>query len=290
MSIAARVFRTREADGEECEPVLLGTFDGSRGDRPVVAFANSYAPAPATVPHGWASFAKRLQGRPWDKGDAFSFEMERVSYQVDRDAPVQSDGPAFDAMPLPGRATVTMDDAPYEGDESARVFAFGEMTFHAPGIYTYRVREAKPAAGEALPGMAYSDAAAMVSVTVVDVGAGRLVAYVDVVGVGEDELATFVNVYTPVEQPGPGPDPSPGPEIPDPDDGQAGGQVPAAPDGGGHGRPGEPGVEASHGAESRVEGKRLPQAGDPWTAGAMVFACSACALFCAAAARIMRRR
>ena len=290
MSIAARVFRTREADGEECEPVLLGTFDGSRGDRPVVAFANSYAPAPATVPHGWAPFAKRLEGRPWDKGDAFSFEMERVSYQVDRDAPVQSDGPAFDAMPLPGRATVTMDDAPYEGDESARVFAFGEMTFHAPGIYTYRVREAKPAAGEALPGMAYSNAAAMVSVTVVDVGAGRLVAYVDVVGVGEDELATFVNVYTPVEQPGPGPDPSPGPEIPDPDDGQAGGQVPAAPDGGGHGRPGEPGVEASHGAESRVEGKRLPQAGDPWTAGAMVFACSACALFCAAAARIMRRR
>ncbi len=283
MSVSARVFRTHEADGGACGPILLGTFDGAGGDRPSVAFANSYAPAPVTVADGWVSFAKRLEGRPWDEGDAFEFAMERVSYRESEGAPAQDSGPAFDAMPLPGRARATSGNAPYEGDDAMRVFSFGEMTFYAPGVYSYKVSEVVPAQDAVLPGLTYSDAVAMVSVTVVDAGSGRMVAYVDVAGVGEDELATFVNVYESVEEAGPDPQPDPGPDPEGPGAGDADQGETPNPDGPAGGKPGELEPDYPHDPGDSGDGERLPQSGDELGQAAAMVGCASLTILGAAA-------
>lgn len=263
MGVVAQVLRTCEADGTPCEPTLLGSFDGSGDERPSVAFANSYHAASVTVADGWAAFAKRLEGRPWTEDDAFAFEMERVSYRESPDAPAQDRGPQFDAMPLPARVEVGAGNPAYGEDGASRVFSFGEMTFSAPGEYVYRVREVVPSDEDAEPGMTYDDGTATVTVRVVDAGTGRLVAYVDIAGAGEDELIEFVNEYAPAPgpdpdpgEPGPGPTPDPDPEGPEgPDDPGC-----ETPPGGGQDGPAGPGGEKP-GAPGG-SGDKLIQTGD----------------------------
>ena len=89
-----------------------------------------------------------------------------------------------------------------------------------------------------------------------------MVAYVDVGGVGEDGLATFVNAYEPVEEPEPDPQPDPGPDPEGPGAGDADQGETPNPDGPAGGKPGELEPDCPHDPGDSGDGERLPQSGD----------------------------
>ena len=270
MALSAKLYRVREVNGEPCGKTLAGSYDGSGEADLVASFANSYATGDLALTDGWVSVAKRLEGRGWKEGDSFEFAMERVSYREREGGREITSGPQFDAMPLPANAIAAATSAVNGGDDAERVARFESMSFHTPGVYSYRVREVVPQDDAAEPGMTYSKDAAEVVVTVVDAGTGRLVAYVEVEGVEEDELAVFTNVVAPPVEPEPEPDPKPEPELP----------VEPKPEP----EPG-PGTEAD--VPDRPSGTdRLPQSGDPIFAGSIV--CAVGAVGCIAIG--MRRR
>lgn len=270
MALPAKLYRVREVNGEPCGKTLAGSYDGSGEADLVASFANSYATGDLALTDGWVSVAKRLEGRGWKEGDSFEFAMERVSYREREGGREITSGPQFDAMPLPANAIAVATSAVNGGDDAERVARFESMSFHTPGVYSYRVREVVPQDDAAEPVMTYSKDAAEVVVTVVDAGTGRLVAYVEVEGVEEDELAVFTNVVAPPVEPEPEPDPKPEPELP----------VEPKPEP----EPG-PGTEAD--VPDRPSGTdRLPQSGDPIFAGSIV--CAVGAVGCIAIG--MRRR
>lgn len=274
MALSAKLYRVREVGGEPCGKTLVGSYDGSGEADLVASFANSYATGDLALTDGWVSVAKRLEGRGWKEGDSFEFAMERVSYREREGGREITSGPQFDAMPLPANAIAAATSAVNGGDDAERVARFESMPFHTPGVYSYRVREVAPQGAAAEPGMTYSKDAVEVVVTVVDAGTGRLVAYVEVEGVEEDELATFINVVAPPVEPEPEPDPEPKPEP----------ELPVEPEPDPQPEPG-PGSEAD--VPDRPSGAdRLPQSGDPIFAGSLV--CAVGAVGCIAIG--MRRR
>lgn len=142
--------------------------DGQEGNE--VAFANAYAATPleAEVDFG---LTKRLEGRAWTDDDAFTFEIA-----------------AIDGAPLPTSTTASVTKRDLNDDGVAPV-RFGKMRFTAAGTYEYEVREQK--AGTVENGMTYSTNVARIRVTVVDHGAGSLVATPSLVS----GASTFVNSY-----------------------------------------------------------------------------------------------
>ena len=142
--------------------------DGQEGNE--VAFANAYAATPleAEVDFG---LTKRLEGRAWTDDDAFTFEIA-----------------AIDGAPLPTSTTASVTKRDLNDDGVAPV-RFGKMRFTAAGTYEYEVREQKAETVE--NGMTYSTNVARIRVTVVDHGAGSLVATPSLVS-GSNE---FVNSY-----------------------------------------------------------------------------------------------
>ena len=142
--------------------------DGREGNE--VAFVNAYAAAPleAEVDFG---LTKRLAGRDWTDNDAFTFEIA-----------------AIDGAPLPTSTTtsVTKRDLRDDGTTAVR---FGKIRFTAAGTYEYEVCEQK--AGTVENGLTYSTNVARIRVTVVDHGAGSLVATPLLVS----GASTFVNSY-----------------------------------------------------------------------------------------------
>lgn len=142
--------------------------DGQEGTE--VAFANAYAATPleAEVDFG---LTKRLEGRAWTDDDAFTFEIA-----------------AIDGAPLPTSTTASVTKRDLNDDGVAPV-RFGKMRFTAAGTYEYEVREQKAETVE--NGMTYSTNVARIRVTVVDHGAGSLVATPSLVS----GTSTFVNSY-----------------------------------------------------------------------------------------------
>ncbi|CVH79096.1 T surface-antigen of pili [Coriobacteriaceae bacterium CHKCI002] len=153
---------------------LVTEVDGTEGN--VVAFKNSYATEPVTMPaeDGFAGF-KQFTGREWktgEGGDSFTFKVESVSAPAGVDAP----------MPNPG--TVTVSEPTYE-DGTIAPFNFGDLTFDTVGEYVYRVSEVVPGdLGEdgRLNGIKYDTHTATYTVTVSDNGDGTLRVKVETTG------------------------------------------------------------------------------------------------------------
>lgn len=142
--------------------------DGQEGNE--VAFANAYAATPleAEVDFG---LTKRLEGRAWTDDDAFTFETA-----------------AIDGAPLPTSTTTFVTKRDLRDDGTAAV-RFGKIRFTVAGTYEYEVCEQK--AGTVENGLTYSTNVARIRVTVVDHGAGSLVATPLLVS----GASTFVNSY-----------------------------------------------------------------------------------------------
>lgn len=136
-----------------------------------VAFENAYTASPLETELDFG-LSKRIEGRDWTGTDAFTFELTA----------------ATNGAPLPGSTTTTVTKGDLRDDGTAAI-RFGEIRFTAAGTYEYEVREQK--AGAVENGMTYSANVARIRVTVVDYGAGSLVATPSLVS----GASTFVNSY-----------------------------------------------------------------------------------------------
>lgn len=176
---------------QEFSDTPVATFDSRDGKLPELAFENSYKAASVTV--RGAMLTKKLEGRDWQADDTFSFRYTQESYQADGVTMKPGDA-GYVGVDIPDSVV----DASSEGTgtEGVRRFGFADVVYSEPGVYTYTVRENKPADG-GLPGVAYSDEVARVTVTVVDLGRGRLLAFPQASDIEDGHDAHFTNVYTP---------------------------------------------------------------------------------------------
>ena len=142
------------ADDGDGTLTVTTTVDGQEGNE--VAFENDYTVVPLETEIDFG-LAKRIEGRNWTDTDAFTFELSA----------------ATDGAPLPVSTTATVTKRDLRDDGTAAI-RFGKIRFIAAGTYEYEVREQK--AGAAENGMTYSTNVARIRVTVVDNGAGSLVA------------------------------------------------------------------------------------------------------------------
>lgn len=148
---------------------VVTKVDGQEGNE--VAFVNAYAAAPLETEIDFG-LAKRIEGRNWTDTDAFTFELSA----------------ATDDAPLPTSTTTTVTKGDLRNDGRAAI-RFGKIRFIAAGTYEYEVREQK--AGTVENGLTYDTNVARIRVTVVDNGAGSLLATPSLVS----GASTFVNSY-----------------------------------------------------------------------------------------------
>ena len=163
-------------DASADDDVATGTIEANAVK--AVTFANAYDVKPVTA-SGADHFkgAKLLEGdRGWLDSDSFTFS-------------ISSEG----AAPLPAEKTKTISgadvldpDSEVNPDEEGWVpFAFGDVEYTKPGVYTYLITEESPAA--ALPGMSYSNAGYQVVVTVTDNHDGTMSVTSEMSQLGDDE-------------------------------------------------------------------------------------------------------
>lgn len=139
------------------------------------AFINTYGIAmPATV-NTDALFGKKLIGRDWKAGDAFTFE-------------IAADAASAANTPMPASTTTTVASATAKDGDIVR-FGFGSITFDAVGTYIYDVSET----GDDANGIKLDRNVAKLTIHVTDNGDGTLsVSKSSVVVVN----GIFTNTYT----------------------------------------------------------------------------------------------
>ena len=157
------------ADAGDGTLAVTTKIDGREGNE--VAFENAYAVVPLETELDFG-LAKRLEGRDWMDSDTFTFEITA----------------ATDGAPMPISTTTTVTRRDLQADGTAAV-RFGKIRFTAAGTYEYEVRE--QGARTVVNGLTYSTNVARIRVTVVDNGAGSLVATPELVS----GSSTFVNSY-----------------------------------------------------------------------------------------------
>lgn len=157
------------ADAGDGTLAVTTKVDGREGNE--VAFVNAYAAAPLETEIDFG-LAKRIEGRDWTDTDAFTFELSA----------------ATNGAPLPVSTTTTVSKRDLQDDGTAAI-RFGKIRFTAAGAYEYEVREQK--AGAVENGLTYDTNVARIRVTVVDNGAGSLVATPSLAS----GASTFVNNY-----------------------------------------------------------------------------------------------
>ena len=129
------------------------------GETTQLGFVNQYTPAPVTLPEGSISGAKTLVKRDWQPDESFTFQIAA--------------GDSNPEAPMPKQRTVTVTnpggaDAYQNGQRIP--FAFGAITYTKPGTYQYVITEQ----GGGKPGMQYSGARYIATVTVTDNGDGTM--------------------------------------------------------------------------------------------------------------------
>lgn len=123
-------------------------------------FVNTYALAPTTLAAGSIKGSKTLTGRDWQQGELFTFQ-------------IAADGANLDApMPNPATVTVTNPSTGEYKDGQTIPFEFGAIEYSAPGTYQYVVTEQTGSK----PGLQYSGAQYIVTVTVRDNNNGTMTA------------------------------------------------------------------------------------------------------------------
>ncbi len=129
------------------------------GETTQLGFVNQYTPDPVTLPEGSISGAKTLVKRDWQPDESFTFQIAA--------------GDSNPEAPMPKQRTVTVTnpggaDAYQNGQRIP--FAFGAITYTKPGTYQYVITEQ----GGGKPGMQYSGARYIATVTVTDNGDGTM--------------------------------------------------------------------------------------------------------------------
>lgn len=195
-ALPAGFTQTTPADG-----AVTGTIDQ---DNPAEAeFTNTYGfEEDATIP-GETDLAgtKTLTPRPWQDGDEFTFEIAVATgskYADGTDVPE-----AEQPLPNPSQVKLTNDDA--NGADGTPVgFHFNNISYNAPGVYNYIIREIGYNYGEEgnIPGVQYAMNRYHVQVTVTDDGKGKLEATSVMRALDENEQpgetvdsADFVNTW-----------------------------------------------------------------------------------------------
>ncbi len=134
--------------------------DIASGQITELGFVNTYKLDPTTLAAGSIKGSKTLTGRDWQQGELFTFQ-------------IAADGANPDA-PMPNLATVTVTN-PNTGeykDGQTIPFEFGAIEYRAPGTYQYVVTEQTGSK----PGLQYSGAQYIVTVTVRDNNNGTMTA------------------------------------------------------------------------------------------------------------------
>ena len=176
MTATTTVYRTVDKEGNVLDTPVKLTADEK------IAFNNSYAPAPGTLPGATnLEVTKNFTGREDDKwldSDEFTFEIELDTESLPA-------GVTADDVQMPADTTITIDDA--DADKKA---SFGNITFKKPGTYTFAVVEKQD--GLADKGITGDTVTKIIKILVTDPGTGTLVATKD--GNNSDALY-FTNTY-----------------------------------------------------------------------------------------------
>ena len=122
------------------------------GETTRLGFANRYQPDPVTLPEGSIKGSKTLVNRDWQPDEAFTFQI--AAGDANPDAP----------MPDPATVTVRNPNVGEYKDGQKIDFEFGAIEYTAAGTYQYVITEQ----GGGKPGMAYSGARYIATVTVTD--------------------------------------------------------------------------------------------------------------------------
>lgn len=194
---------SRKAGGEEqlgtgntITGTIVALVDGKIPASNKLEFVNNYSANPVTLDaQNRLSAKKKLEGRNWADGDAFTAQLT-----------------AEDGVPMPYGAkskvsTVEFTRTETVGDITYKKATFGDITYTKPGTYTYTISEVIPGSDAGADGISYSAASYTAEVVVVDNGAGALVVTsVKVMQVRDDagaetkkevtdKVATFTNRY-----------------------------------------------------------------------------------------------
>lgn len=144
-------------------------------DNRKILFENTYKAADANFATAKLGLTKVLEGRDWQDGDLFTFELEGVG-----GAPVP--------MGDNGTPSTSVVVGPNDVVDGAAKIDFGSIVYTQPGQYEYKVTEERGSAG----GMSYSNNVAAFRVTVRDnTETGELKATASLIS-GDKE---FVNTY-----------------------------------------------------------------------------------------------
>ena len=144
-------------------------------DNRKILFKNTYKAADANFATADLGLTKVLEGRDWQDGDSFTFELEGVN-----GAPVP--------MGDDGAPSTSVAIGPNDVVDGAAKIDFGSIVYTQPGQYDYRVSEERGSAG----GMSYSKNVAAFRITVRDnTETGQLETTVRLIS-GDKE---FVNTY-----------------------------------------------------------------------------------------------
>lgn len=154
------------------------TSEGAEGtvtaDGATAAFTNTYGITQNVPVSTDALFGKRLVGRDWKAGDAFTFS-------------IAADAASAANTPKPASTTTTVASATAKDGDIVR-FGFGSITFDAAGTYIYDVSET----GEDAAGIKLDRNVAKLTIHVTDNGDGTLSVYKSSVVV---ENGIFTNTY-----------------------------------------------------------------------------------------------
>lgn len=167
---------------EVSEAAASGYATTSKGEKGTVtkegataAFTNTYGIIKTTTVSTDALFGKKLTGRDWKAGDAFTFKID-------------ADGASAANTPMPASTTATVASATAKDGDIVR-FGFGNITFDAAGTYIYDVSET----GDDANGITLDRNVAKLTIHVTDNGDGTLsVSKSSVVVVN----GIFTNTYT----------------------------------------------------------------------------------------------
>lgn len=164
------------------------------------AFTNTYGTATEGRDVSTAGlFTKTLKGRDWAEGDSFQFTL------------TGEDGAPMPEGSVDGSKTVSVTAAAGTKAGEKVAFDFGSIRYTLDDIrdagfaevggkrvraktFTYMVREARPADGTAIAGVAYDGHDATMTVTVTDDGSGNLTATTP--AIAQVSGGDFVNTYT----------------------------------------------------------------------------------------------
>ena len=152
-------------------------------------FVNEYTPVPVTIGEGTdipVEGTKTLTGRDMKDGESFDFAITAAD-----DATSQAITDKVITMPANTTESVSGGK-----DGKAVAFAFDQITFAKPGVYTFNISEVIPETKAG--GVTYDEHVCTVTVTVTD-NDGKLeaaVVYDNGTGAADNTKAVFANTYT----------------------------------------------------------------------------------------------